>query len=457
MQTRLQVILARAGVASRRAAETLITEGKVSVNGRVVAELGAKADPERDEITVSGKRILVAQQNTYILLNKPAKYITTRSDPEERATVMELLPKSLQHLHPVGRLDWETEGALLFTDDGTLTHALTHPRYGIERIYHIKLAGRLGEEDAIRWLEGVTLEDGPARAETAEVLSFTGKHTWLQISLKEGRNREVRRLAEALRYEVLRLRRYSFAGISIEGVPPGGWRFLEPEEVERLREMVRDAGAETTTRPPASRVSPPVEKKKQPQAPPTGKRSAKSFDITPKGAQPTPPGVRGTTRVEGFDEEGNPIPVVRPRPPEEPPRSPHGTRIWVSDTARSTRPASSRNKEEDKQGERRSPARSPREGKPQGEARAARPASGAAKRPKERVQKETRASKRPGAQSPKTAARPPLRGKSRSQRASAGGRVRATSMKGRGARPQPGTKGRPAPRPKHRGKSRERG
>jgi 23S rRNA pseudouridine2605 synthase len=332
MQLRLQVILSRAGVASRRAAEHLIEEGKVSVNGKVVTELGSRADPERDVITVSGRKIELNRQNRYILVNKPEGTITSKSDPEGRPTVMNLLPNELQDLHPVGRLDWATEGVLLFTDDGALTFALTHPRFEVRREYHVKLKGKLGEDDAVRWLEGTTLEDGHARAETADILGSTGKHTWLQITLHEGKNREIRRLAEALGYEVMRLRRYSFAGLSIEGVPPGGYRFLDLDEVERLREISKNAGAEnieekTVGMPPegVARSGQMVQTK--------GHRGA--FDLTPKGISPTTQ--TGTTRVEGFDEDGNLLP--RPMTPKVEERiGRHGTRTWVSEDAQKQRP-----------------------------------------------------------------------------------------------------------------------
>lgn len=335
MQLRLQVILSRAGVASRRTAEEMIQQGKVSVNGQVVTELGSRADPEKDTITVSGKKVEVPRQNLYLLVNKPEGTITTKDDPEGRPTVMALLPKELQTLHPVGRLDWDTEGALLFTNDGPLTHALTHPRFEVERVYHIKLQGKLGEEDAVRWLEGTTLDDGRARAESADVLGSTGKHTWFQISLREGRNREVRRLAEALGYEVLRLRRYSFAGLNIDDLPPGGYRFLDLDEIEHLREISKEAGAEIEERPVAS---PPEGVSRTGQMVQTrGHRGALAFDVTPKGLSPKTQS--GTTEVVGFDEDGYPLPrPITPKAPEKP-IGRHGTRTWISEDAQKARPA----------------------------------------------------------------------------------------------------------------------
>jgi 23S rRNA pseudouridine2605 synthase len=334
MQLRLQVILSRAGVASRRAAEGLIQEGKVSVNGKVVTELGSRADPERDVITVSGRKIELNRQNRYILVNKPEGTITSKSDPEGRPTVMNLLPNELQELHPVGRLDWATEGVLLFTDDGALTYALTHPRFEVRREYHVKLKGKLGENDAVRWLEGATLEDGLARADTADIIGSTGKHSWLQITLHEGKNREIRRLAEALGYEVQRLRRYSFAGLTIEGVPPGGYRFLDLDEIEKLRQIAKASGADNIEEkvvggPPegVSRAGQMVETK--------GHRGAMVYDLTPKGIEPTTQ--RGTTRLDDFDEDGNLLrKISAPKPEEHVGR--YGTRTWVSQDAQMQRP-----------------------------------------------------------------------------------------------------------------------
>src|SRR5262249_10270409 len=157
-----------------------------------------------------------------------------------------------------------------------------------------------------------------------------GKHTWLSLTLKEGRNREVKRLAEALGYEVLRLRRYSFAHLSIEGLPPGGYRFLDLDEVERLRALCQQAGAEVEEPPVAA--APPGVSPSGLLVQTRGHRGALAFDVTPQGTHPTPQDRRGTTRVAGFDEEGNPLPRSRPRgAPEERARSPHGTRVWTSD------------------------------------------------------------------------------------------------------------------------------
>jgi 23S rRNA pseudouridine2605 synthase len=245
-ELRLQVILARAGVASRRAAEALIREGSVTVNGKTITDMGVKADPERDEIAVRGQPLGDPPEKVYLLLYKPAGCLTTLKDPEGRRVVHDLLPAFAREarLFPVGRLDWDTEGALILTNDGPLANALAHPRYGAPRAYHVKLKGRLGEEDALRWLEGARLEDGLARADTVEILRRTrdAGHTWLEVTLHEGRNREVKRLAGALGQTVLKLRRPMFAGLTVEGMRPGDWRLLEDHEVDGLRRQVKKAG-----------------------------------------------------------------------------------------------------------------------------------------------------------------------------------------------------------------------
>jgi 23S rRNA pseudouridine2605 synthase len=233
---RLQKLLAEAGVASRRGAERLITAGRVSVNGVPVVELGARADPERDRVEVDGRRLPRAEAKRYVLLHKPAGYLTTREDPRQRPRVFDLLPDLGVRLHPVGRLDLDAEGLLLLTNDGALTYRLTHPRHGVRRVYHVLVDGAAGPA-ALRTLEaGVTLEDGPARVARARRLRDAGPGAaWVELTLAEGRYHEVKRLCRAVGLAVRRLRRVAFGPLGLGSLAAGRWRELRAAEVERLR------------------------------------------------------------------------------------------------------------------------------------------------------------------------------------------------------------------------------
>jgi 23S rRNA pseudouridine2605 synthase len=232
---RLQKVLARAGIASRRASEQLIKAGRVRVNGRVVTELGTKVDPHRDRVEVDGKR-LVAEKPVYYVLHKPREMVTTLDDPEGRATIADLLRRIPERVVPVGRLDYHTSGALLVTNDGDMVDALLRPRAGVPKVYAAKLQGHLdvAELEALR--NGVALDDG-YRTKKAEVfvLREEPNHTWVQITLTEGKNRQIHRMGEAIGHRVMRLARQSFAGISIEGLRPGECRELKRDELQQLK------------------------------------------------------------------------------------------------------------------------------------------------------------------------------------------------------------------------------
>jgi 23S rRNA pseudouridine2605 synthase len=252
---RLQRFLAQGGVASRRHCEKLITDGKVRVNGQVVTELGTKVDPDADKVVVDGRRILV-ERPAYLLLHKPRGYVTTADDPEGRPTVMELIrrrgERGGQRLYPVGRLDFNTEGVLLLTNDGDLAFALMHPRHGIEKTYHAKLQGELTVPEIEQLRAGVTLDDGTVtRPAGVHVVGDTGKHTWLEITLREGKNRQIHRMAESIGRRLLKLTRVAYAGLTVEGLRPGHWRPLSPAEVEALREAVGARVTQVRKRAPA--------------------------------------------------------------------------------------------------------------------------------------------------------------------------------------------------------------
>ncbi len=236
MEVRLQRHLAQSGIASRRKAEQMIRAGQVKVNGRVVTELGTKVDPARDQVEVGG-RVAVALDHAYYLLNKPKGYVTTVSDPQGRKTVMQLLPQQTpKGVVPVGRLDYYTEGVLVLTNDGELSAALLHPRKKVEKTYHAKIRGTVDPKDIERLRKGVRLDDGrrtmPAKV---DLLEFTGTHTWLVITIAEGRSRQIHRMADALGYQVIKLARVAFGGLTYFGLKIGECRRLTDKEVRALR------------------------------------------------------------------------------------------------------------------------------------------------------------------------------------------------------------------------------
>jgi 23S rRNA pseudouridine2605 synthase len=223
---RLNAYLARAGIASRRKADELIKAGRVRVNGEP-GQLNTFVE-RRDRVEVDGKPV-AAQKLAYVLLHKPAGTVTTASDPQGRPTVVDLVDLP-ERVVPVGRLDVETTGALLLTNDGPLAHRLAHPRYGVEKVYVADVEGRPGEGELRALAEGVELEDGMTAPATVRCLAPSR----IELTLHEGRNRQVRRMLEAVGHPVRRLHRSTYAGLTLEGLEPGAWRELEPSEVQRL-------------------------------------------------------------------------------------------------------------------------------------------------------------------------------------------------------------------------------
>jgi pseudouridine synthase len=245
---RLQKILSAAGVASRRTAETLITQGRVSVNGRTVTTLGTKADPARDDIRVDGRRVKGRERLRYLLLYKPKHYVTTRSDPARRPTVMDLIPGVREYVYPVGRLDYESEGLLLLTNDGDLASALTHPRHAVEREYHAWVLGVPDGRDVTRLETGIPLDGRRTAPATVKVLQAgRGRRdgqALVSLVLQEGRNRQVRRMCEAIGHPVEELTRVRIGSLKDRRLKPGQFRELTEDEVRRLRADVRKgAGA----------------------------------------------------------------------------------------------------------------------------------------------------------------------------------------------------------------------
>jgi 23S rRNA pseudouridine2605 synthase len=238
MAERLQKILSQAGVASRRASEQLMLDGRVSVNGVTVRELGSKADPGHDDIRVDGRRIKVVQQHRYILLNKPRGYVTTRSDPQRRPTVIDLLHSVREYVYPVGRLDFDSEGLLLLTNDGDLAARLTHPRHGVARVYEARVLGVPDTHDLDRLSRGVTIDGrptGPAQVVLRPVGRRGDDSATLIVTIREGRNRQVRKMCEAIGHPVTHLKRVAIGPIRDAKLPLGRWRDLTAAEVTKLR------------------------------------------------------------------------------------------------------------------------------------------------------------------------------------------------------------------------------
>lgn len=289
MAERLQKLIAQSGVASRRAAEELIVGGRVRVNGRIVRELGAKADLHHDKVEVDGKR-LVTERPVHYLLHKPRAVVTTLDDPEGRDTIADLLRGIPERVFPVGRLDYHTSGAILVTNDGELAQALLHPKKQVPKQYIAKLKGLLEvkELDALR--NGVVLDDG-YRTKKAElfVMREEGGNTWIHITIFEGKNRQIHRMGMAIGRPVMRLSRVGFAGLTTEGLRPGDYRELYGHEVEKLKkDYVLGGGA-----PPTPTAKP----KTKPRPPSKPKSPSRKATAAPRAATKAAPASRGATKA----------------------------------------------------------------------------------------------------------------------------------------------------------------
>ncbi len=239
-EIRLQKVLADAGVASRRSSEELIAQGHVSVNGIQITELGVKVDPETANIEVDGETISINKSKTYLAFHKPAGVISTMSDPEDRPNLGDYFKTRNERLFHVGRLDKESEGLILLTNDGDLAHRATHPSYGLIKKYVVEVAGLFGRDEIKKLLQGVELEDGLARAlEVTAIREVSQKHHWIEVSIHEGRYHIVRRMFEELGLEVLRLIRSDFGPISLGDTKEGRWRVLNEVEVTNLFNVLK--------------------------------------------------------------------------------------------------------------------------------------------------------------------------------------------------------------------------
>ena len=234
MKERLQKIIAAAGISSRRVAEKMIVDGRVTVNDAVVRQLGAKADVGADEIRVDGKLILPEEAKIYLLLHKPRGYMTTLHDPERRAVVTDLLSGIPERIFPVGRLDYDSEGLLFLTNDGDFSQRVQHPRFKIPKTYIVKIDGSLTKNEFRALSDGIKLPDGNFKPENLQIKRTNRKSSWLTLTIAEGRNRLIRRGLESLGHPVIRLIRTAIADISLGNMKAGTFRHLTKKEVEHL-------------------------------------------------------------------------------------------------------------------------------------------------------------------------------------------------------------------------------
>lgn len=252
MEQRIQKILSNTGIASRRKAEELIMEGRVTVNG-MTAALGMKADPLRDHIKLDGRLVAGPESRqvrpVYLLLNKPRGVVTTLRDPEGRPTVKDLLKGIRQKVFPVGRLDFHSEGLLLLTNDGDFGQALLHPSKGIPKTYLVKVKDIIGDEEIGKLRRGVRLEDGMTLPARVRKVSTTGNNSWVEITITEGRNRQVRRMFEAVGHPVLKLKRIALNGLRLGDLKPGEIRPLTAEELKAIRREAGMAGPAGSRKP----------------------------------------------------------------------------------------------------------------------------------------------------------------------------------------------------------------
>jgi 23S rRNA pseudouridine2605 synthase len=239
-QTRLNKIIADAGIASRRAADQLILEGRVSVDGEVITELGNKFDPEICDIKVDGESLSISKSKTYLAFHKPAGVISTMSDPEGRSNLGDFFKDRKDRLYHVGRLDKDSEGLILLTNDGELAHRATHPSFGLEKRYLVEIEGEFNKQLSDQLLQGVRLEDGLARAvKVIHARAVSRNHHWVEITIHEGRYHIIRRLIESLGLKVLRLIRLDFGPISLGDMKPGRHRVLNSQEMTNLFNLLK--------------------------------------------------------------------------------------------------------------------------------------------------------------------------------------------------------------------------
>jgi 23S rRNA pseudouridine2605 synthase len=276
---RLQKIIAAAGVSSRRKAEELITQGRVTVNGHTVTELGSKADLESDHIKVDGKLLRGPERHVYILLNKPKGYVTTVSDPEGRPTVMDLVKHVNARIYPVGRLDWSSEGLLLMTNDGELAGKLTHASSHVPKTYLVKIAGQATQQEIEKLRRGIRIGAKPGARALEQVFTAPAQirlmkdatNPWYEVTLIEGKNRQIRRMFEEVGHHVEKIKRVKYGPLTLD-VEPGKARELTPVEVASLRRSVREGGRKPFQRKAVLRERPADDGGKERRRPPRQER-----------------------------------------------------------------------------------------------------------------------------------------------------------------------------------------
>lgn len=240
MEQRVQKILAEAGIASRRKAEEIIAEGRVTINGKT-AIIGSKADPDKDHIKVNGKLLIrKSEPKVYFMFNKPKGVVTSLSDPEGRSTIKDFLGKIRFRVFPIGRLDYDSEGLLLLTNDGDFANAISHPSGEIQKTYYVKVKGLVEQRNIEKLRKGIRLEDGKTMPARVQKISATENNSWLDISISEGRKRQVRRMLEAVGHPVMKLKRISIDGLNIGKLKPGEIRSLSPEELKLIKSSCRE-------------------------------------------------------------------------------------------------------------------------------------------------------------------------------------------------------------------------
>ena len=237
MAERLQKVMAEYGVASRRKSEEMIYAGKVKVNGRLVTEPGLKIDKDRDVIEVDGEIIKSPEKKIYILLNKPSGYITSVRDQFGRPTVLDLLKGISTRVFPIGRLDYDTEGLLILSNDGELTYRITHPKHSIDKTYRALVRGEVKGEDIKIFERGMAIEDYIIAPAKMEIVRYSKGNSVIDITMHEGRNRQVRKMCSAIGHEVIRLRRIKIGDIGLGGLKTGEWRYLKDSEIRYLKEL----------------------------------------------------------------------------------------------------------------------------------------------------------------------------------------------------------------------------
>jgi 23S rRNA pseudouridine2605 synthase len=324
MQERLQKIIAHAGVSSRREAEAMIREGRVTLNGRVVSELGTRADASRDHIKVDGKLITHAEPHRYILLYKPKEVMTTVEDPQGRRTVIDLVRGIRERIYPVGRLDFHSEGLVLLTNDGELAFKVSHPTHGSVKTYSVKVRGVPEERLVDKLRRGITIDGKRTLPCDIERMHTTGKrddegNSWFEVKLREGRTQQIRKMFQAVGHPVSKLRRVAIGPISDPKLTPGVWRELTKQEVkmlETMKEPKKTVKPRRTTARPVSRKKPAAAASRKPaasRAKPAAKRTASSRTETRSSTRRTPSPRPATPRpkVAAGKSSGSKKPAVR--------------------------------------------------------------------------------------------------------------------------------------------------